>query len=150
MHNNRFPSKLRAVFSSGPFVEGWAVYTEWLMSKHGFGGPKVRMQRQKMVLRMAANAILDHEVHAGAMDEKAALDLMTKEAFQEEGEAVGKWKRARLTSAQLTTYFYGFTEMMRLRAEHEGKPGFTERAYHDRLLSHGSPSMRHLRTIMAE
>lgn len=150
MHNNEFPSKFRAVFSSGPFVEGWAVYTEWLMAHHGFGGPKVRMQRQKMVLRMAANAIIDHGVHAGAMDEKEALALMTKDAFQEEGEAVGKWRRARLTSAQLTTYFHGFTEMMRLRAEHQGKPGFTERAYHDRLLSHGSPSVRHLRALLSQ
>ncbi|WP_437543362.1 DUF885 domain-containing protein [Sorangium sp. So ce367] len=150
MHNNKFPSKLRAVFSSGPFVEGWAVYTEWLMAHHGFGGPKVRMQRQKMVLRMSVNALLDHGVHAGAMGEEEALSLMTKDAFQEEGEAVGKWRRARLTSAQLTTYFHGFTEMMRLRAEHERKPGFTERAYHDRLLSHGSPSVRHLPALLSE
>ncbi|WP_437523486.1 DUF885 domain-containing protein [Sorangium sp. So ce726] len=150
MHNNKFPSKFRAVFSSGPFVEGWAVYTEWLMAHHGFGGPKVRMQRQKMVLRMSVNALLDHGVHAGAMGEEEALSLMTKDAFQEEGEAVGKWRRARLTSAQLTTYFHGFTEMMRLRAEHERKPGFTERAYHDRLLSHGSPSVRHLPALLSE
>lgn len=34
---------------------------------------------------------------------------------QEEGEAVGKWRRARLTSAQLTTYFYGFSQMMKMR-----------------------------------
>jgi uncharacterized protein (DUF885 family) len=148
MHNNRFPSQLRAVFSSGPFVEGWAVYTEWLMAKNGFGGPKVKMQHQKMLLRLSANAILDHEVHAGTMDEKAALDLMMNEAFQEEGEAVGKWRRARLTSAQLTTYYYGFTEMMALRAKLDKAPGFTERAYHDKILSFGSPSMRHLRTIM--
>ena len=150
MHNNKFPSKVRAVFSSGPFVEGWAVYTEWLMSKYGFGGPKVRMQRQKMVLRLSANAILDHDIHAGTMDEKAALDLMMKEAFQEEGEAVGKWKRARLSSAQLTTYYYGFTEMMKLRAEHEKAPGFTERAYHDKLIGFGSPSMRAVRKLMAK
>jgi uncharacterized protein (DUF885 family) len=148
MHNNRFPSQIRAVFSSGPFVEGWAVYTEWLMAKYGFGGPKVRMQHQKMLLRLSANAILDHEVHAGTMDEKAALSLMMSEAFQEEGEAVGKWKRAKLTSAQLTTYYYGFTEMMALREKLEKAPGFKERAYHDKILSFGSPSMRHLRTIM--
>jgi uncharacterized protein (DUF885 family) len=149
MHNNRFSSKLRAVFSSGAFVEGWAVYGEWLMSKYGFGGPKVRMMRQKMVLRLAANAILDHDVHAGTMDEKAALDLMMKDAFQEEGEAVGKWKRARLSSAQLTTYYYGFTEMMKLRAAHEAVPGFSEKAYHDKLLGSGSPSMRAARELMA-
>jgi uncharacterized protein (DUF885 family) len=148
MHNNRFPSKIRAVFGSGAFIEGWAVYTEWLMSKYGFGGPRVRLQRQKMVLRLSANAILDHDVHAGTMDEKAALDLMMKEAFQEEGEAVGKWKRARLSSAQLTTYYYGFTKMMKLRAQHEKAPGFVERAYHDEVIGSGSPSMRALRGLM--
>src|SRR6185436_19256030 len=123
---------------------------EWLMAKHGFGGPKVRMQRQKMVLRLSANAILDHDIHAGAMDEKEALDLMMKEAFQEEGEAVGKWKRARLSSAQLTTYYYGFTEMMKLRAAHEKAPGFTERTYHDRVIGSGSPSLRALRMLLAK
>jgi uncharacterized protein (DUF885 family) len=149
MHNNRFPSTLRAVFASGPFVEGWAVYTEWVMAKYGFGGAKVRMMQQKMLLRLAVNAILDHEVHAGTMDEKAGLALMMDEAFQEEGEAVGKWRRARLTSAQLTTYYYGFTEMMALRVKHEDKAGFNERVYHDKVLSFGSPSMRQLRAILA-
>jgi len=148
-HNARFPSKLRAVFASGPFVEGWAVYSEWVMAKHGFGGPKVRMQRQKMVLRLAVNALLDHGVHAGKMSAEEGISLMKNEAFQEEGEAVGKWKRALLTSAQLTTYYYGFSEMMKLRALREGKEGFSERAYHDEILSFGSPSMRHLRALVA-
>jgi uncharacterized protein (DUF885 family) len=149
MHNNQFSSKLRAVFSSGPFVEGWAVYSEWLMAEHGFGGPKVKLQRQKMVLRLAANTILDHDIHAGQMEEKDALALMMGEAFQEEGEAVGKWKRARLSSAQLTTYFYGFSEFLKLRKVAEKQPGFTERAYHDRLLSWGSPAMRFVRQLVA-
>jgi uncharacterized protein (DUF885 family) len=149
MHNNKFPSKLRAVFSSGPFVEGWAVYSEWLMAEKGFVGPRVKLERQKMVLRLAANAILDHDIHAGTMEEKDALALMQGEAFQEEGEAVGKWTRARLTSAQLTTYFYGFSEFVKLRKAAEGKPGFSERAYHDRLLSWGSPAMRFVRELEA-
>ncbi|HEX3477637.1 MAG TPA: DUF885 domain-containing protein [Kofleriaceae bacterium] len=149
MHNNQFASKLRAVFSSGPFVEGWAVYAEWMMAEHGFGGPRVKLQRQKMMLRTCANAILDHDIHAGTMDEQAALALMKNEAFQEDGEAVGKWKRARLSSAQLTTYFYGFTELLKLRKAVESQPGFSERAYHDRLLSWGSPPMKYVRQLVA-
>ena len=82
------------------------------------------------------------------MDEKAALDLMMHGAFQEEGEAVGKWKRARLSSTQLTTYYYGFTELMKLRALTEKAPGFSERAYHDRLLSFGSPPPRYMRGLL--
>ncbi len=147
MHNNRFGSKLRGVFSSGAFVEGWAVYSEWLMAEHGFVGPRMKLERQKMILRVAANAILDHDIHAGTMDEAGARALMTGEAFQEDGEATGKWRRARLTSAQLTTYFYGFTQFYELRKAAEGKPGFTERAYHDRLLSWGSPAMKFVRQL---
>lgn len=148
MHANDFRSDVRAVFSSGPFVEGWAVYAEWLMAKHGFGGARVRLQRQKMVLRLSCNAIIDHGVHAGTMNEKEALALMTEQGFQEEGEAVAKWKRARLSSAQLSTYYYGFTEVLALRKKAETQPGFQERAFHDALLSHGSPAIRHLRTLM--
>ncbi len=150
MHSNTYRgSKLRAVLGSGPFVEGWAVYSEWLMASKGFGGAKVKIQQQKMILRMTANALLDHGIHAEDMDEKQAMDLMTRDAFQEEGEAAGKWNRARLTSAQLTTYFYGYAEMMKLRESAERAPGFSERAYHDRLLSHGSPGMRYLPKLMA-
>jgi uncharacterized protein (DUF885 family) len=149
-HNARFSSKLRALFASDPFVEGWAVYTEWLMARHGFGGPRVQLLQKKMVLRLSANAILDSGVHAGTMTEEEALALMTEGTFQEEGEAVGKWRRARLTSAQLSTYYYGFTEMMKLRAAAEREAGFTERGFHDRVLSHGSPSMRHARTLLGE
>jgi Bacterial protein of unknown function (DUF885) len=149
MASNHFPSKLRSVFSSGAFVEGWAVYGEWLMARHGFGGPKVRLQRQKMIARVAANAILDHGVHAGSMDEKAALDLMMNDAFQEEGEAAGKWRRALLSSAQLSTYYYGFSELMKIRADHEKLPGFSERSYHDRLIGSGSPSLRGVRLLMS-
>ena len=148
MHANKSSGQLRALFSSGPFVEGWAVYAESVMAKHGFGGPKVRFEHLKMVLRLCANAIMDHDIHAGAMEEKEALSLMMDDAFQEEGEAVAKWARARLTAGQLTTYYFGFTEMLKLRAEVEKLPDFSERAYHDKLLSFGSPPMRHARRMM--
>ncbi len=149
MHANRTKDDLRAVFSSGPFAEGWAVYGEWLMAKNGYGGPRVRLQRQKMALRVAANAILDHGIHAGKMEEKEALALMNDDAFQEEGEAVGKWTRGRLSAGQLSTYFYGFTALLALRTQAEKSQGFTERAFHDKLLSFGSPAVRHIRTLMA-
>ncbi|HEY2515145.1 MAG TPA: DUF885 domain-containing protein [Polyangiaceae bacterium] len=150
MHSNRFPSPVRTVFQNGAFVEGWAVYGEWLMAKYGFGGPKVRMEQLKMLLRSATNAVLDHEIQAGSMDEKEALALMKDEAFQEEGEAIGKWRRARLSRGQLSTYFYGFRELMKIRTQAEKGAGasFQERAYNDRLLAYGSPPLRVARERM--
>jgi hypothetical protein len=147
-HAAEFHAVPRAIFTNDAFVEGWAVYAEWLMAKYGFGGPSVRLQRQKMLARVCANTILDHEIHAGAMDEKTALALMEGEAFQEEGEAMGKWTRARVSHGQLSQYFYGFAEILKMREIAEKKSGFSERAFHDALLSYGAPSVHQLRVQM--
>jgi uncharacterized protein (DUF885 family) len=149
-HANKFhaPTLIRAIFRSGPFIEGWAVYTEQMMVEQGYGGPEVKMQQLKMRLRAIANAILDQSVHAENMTEKEAMDLMMKETFQQEGEAVAKWKRARLTSAQLSTYFVGATEQLDLRAAAEKKPGFNLKNYNNQVISYGSPPVKYVRELM--
>ena len=83
-HANEFsaPTLVRAIFRSGAFIEGWAVYCEQMIAEQGYGGPEVKMQQLKMRLRMIANAILDQSIHAGNMTEKEAMDLMMKETFQ--------------------------------------------------------------------
>ncbi len=152
-HSRRFTgaTALRAALWSGPFVEGWAVYTEELMAAHGYPGENdpaaVRMQQLKMQLRMVINTILDARVHAHGMTEAEAMELMTGRGFQEVGEAAGKWRRAQLTSAQLSTYYVGYTEVADLAAELLGR-GMTERAAHDSMLAHGSPPVRLLRTLV--
>jgi len=151
-HANEFhaPTLVRAIFRSGAFIEGWAVYCEQMMAEQGYGGPEVKMQQLKMRLRAIANAILDQSIHAGNMTEHQAMDLMTKEAFQQEGEAVAKWKRARLTSAQLSTYFVGATEHLDLRAAEQKKLGdqFNLKKYNDQVISYGSPPVKYVRELM--
>ena len=144
------PTLVRAVFQSGTFVEGWAVYTEQMMAEAGYGGPEVKMQQLKMRLRAICNAILDQSIHAGNMTEKQAMELMTKDAFQQEGEAVAKWKRARLTSAQLSTYFVGVTEHLDLRERAKAKAGesFDLKRYNDQVISYGSPPVKYVRELM--
>jgi len=153
-HANEFraPTLVRAIFRSGTFIEGWAVYCEQMMAEQGYGGPEVKMQQLKMRLRAIANAILDQSIHAGNMSEKEAMDLMTKEAFQQEGEAVAKWKRARLTSAQLSTYFAGATEHLDLRAAEQKKLGkdFDLKKYNDQVISYGNPPVKYVREVMLQ
>ena len=78
------------------------------------------------------------------------MDLMMKETFQQEGEAVAKWKRARLTSAQLSTYFVGVTEHLDLRDSAKKKAGasFDQKKYNDQVISYGSPSVKYVRELM--
>lgn len=151
-HANEFhaPTLVRAVFQSGTFIEGWAVYCEQMMAEQGYGGPEVKMQQLKMRLRTISNAILDQSIHAGQMTEKEAMDLMTKQAFQQEGEAVAKWNRARLTSAQLSTYFVGVSEHLELREAAKNKLGvqFDLKKYNDQVISYGSPPVKYVRELM--
>jgi len=151
-HSNEFkaPTLVRAIFQSGTFIEGWAVYCEQMMAEQGYGGPEVKMQQLKMRLRAIANAILDQSIHAGNMTEQQAMDLMTKATFQEQGEATLKWKRARLTSAQLSTYFVGVSEHLDLRAAAQKKFGkdFDLKKYNDQVISYGSPPVKYVRELM--
>ena len=151
-HANRFraPTQIRGVFYSGSFVEGWAVYAEQLMSEHGYGGPEVKMQALKMAVRGIINAIIDQKIHAGSMSEEEAMSLMMDEGFQEDGEAAGKWTRARLTSAQLSTYFVGAAEHNDIRDAWRARHGeiTDQQAYHDRVLSYGSPPAKFVRRMM--
>lgn len=151
-HANRLqaPTPIRSIFPSGTFIEGWAVYAEQIMAEHGYGGARFKMQQLKMLTRAVINAILDQSIHAGFMTEQEAMDLMMGEGFQEEGEAAGKWKRAQLTSAQLSTYFVGIAEHNDLRTAWVERHGPIEdwRAYHDAVLAHGSPPVQFLHSLL--
>ena len=155
-HASRFAGSdtvIRKALTSGAFIEGWAVYAEELMAGHGYpgdGDPRtVRMQQLKMQLRTTINAILDAGVHAGGMTEAQAMALMMDRGYQEEGEAAGKWRRAQLTSTQLSTYYVGYTEIADLARDlRTARPGATEQQIHDTMLAHGSPPVRLLRTLV--
>jgi uncharacterized protein (DUF885 family) len=155
-HSRRFTGSrtaIRAALRSGSFVEGWAVYAERIMAEQGYpgdGDPRaVRMQQLKMQLRTIINAILDARIHGHGMTEAEAMALMTGRGHQEEGEAAGKWRRALLTSAQLSTYYVGYTEVSDLAADlRAADPGLADQQVHDRVLAHGSPPARLLRTLV--
>ncbi|HXY44851.1 MAG TPA: DUF885 domain-containing protein [Acidimicrobiales bacterium] len=144
-HARRFRGStlVREVLWSGTFVEGWAVQAERIMAEAGLGGLPVRLQQLKMQLRMTINAILDVSVHAGELREEEALELMMTRGHQEESEARGKWRRACLTSAQLSTYFVGYSELAELFCELGGHPDY------DEILAHGCPPPTLLAGLLA-
>ena len=150
--SNRYPSTLRSVLWSGPFVEGWGVYAEQMMIEAGYQDhdPLMKLINLKWYLRAITNAIIDSAIHVDGMTREAAMKLMVEGGFQEEREAAGKWIRAQLTSAQLSTYFVGYQEHLEMRAAVEALWGdeFTLRRYHDQVLSYGSPPVRFVRALM--
>lgn len=145
-HSRRYRGRVRALAHSGTFIEGWAVYAEELMAEHGYGGLPVRLQQLKMQLRMTINTILDQLVHCDNLSEEDAMALLTGRGFQQEGEAAGKWRRALLTSTQLSTYFVGWSEVAAIAAARPADVSL--RAWHDAMLRHGSPAPRHVRSLL--
>jgi hypothetical protein len=77
------------------------------------------------------------------------MRLMQVRGHQEEGEAVGKWRRALLTSTQLSTYYVGYVAVRDLVGDLRlMRPDWTDRELHDAVLAHGTPAPRHLRTLL--
>jgi hypothetical protein len=149
-HASRHPRLARRLLTRPAFAEGWAVYIEREVVKAGFGddgtsrvdGDDYRITQRKLELRIATNALLDVGLHAGELADEDALSLLTFNAFQERAEAEGKLVRAKVTSGQLCSYFVGGEELADLRIEVERREGrdFDVRRFHQRVLSHGTPT----------
>ncbi len=156
-HANKNDSILRGVLQSGPFIEGWAVYSEKVMADEGYlGGMNTEAGRLmilsglKFRLRAIINTLLDIGIHTEGMEQEEAMELMMEGGFQQEREAAGKWVRANLSSVQLLSYYTGYEEHLALRREAEERLGdaFNQRKYHDEVLSYGSPPAKYVRQLM--
>ncbi|HET9497480.1 MAG TPA: DUF885 domain-containing protein [Candidatus Limnocylindria bacterium] len=154
-YSNRCPSLVRAIFGSGVFAEGWAVYVTQVMMDVGYGAedPALMLVHWKFYLRAITNTMMDIAIHTGAMEREEAMKLMVEQGFQEESEASAKWDRARLSSTQLCEYFLGYTEMAdlereaRRRAAEAGTP-FRWRPFLESVLAHGTPPTPVIRDIL--
>jgi uncharacterized protein (DUF885 family) len=85
-------------------------------------------------------------MHCTNMTDAEALELLTKRAYQTEGEAIGKIVRAKQSSCQLSTYFVGRTAFYRLRQQMHRDMGdkFNLGRFHEAVLSHGTLPVKYL------
>lgn len=150
--SNRCPSLPRAVFGSGVFAEGWAVYVTQVMMDVGYGAddPALLLAHWKYYLRAVTNTLMDVRIHTGTMTESEAMVMMVDGGFQETSEASEKWSRARLSSTQLCEYFLGGVEMTELEREARRRAGdaFAWRPFLESVVSHGTPPMPIIRDIL--
>nr|WP_294860941.1 DUF885 domain-containing protein [uncultured Fluviicola sp.] len=152
VYSNNSPSIIKSIFGNGAMVEGWAVYTELMMLENGYGNnsPEMWLMYYKWNLRTTCNTILDYSIHNLNFTKEKAMNLLINEAYQQQAEAEGKWKRATLSQVQLCSYFAGFTEICKLREEMMKKQGkaFNLKAFHEKFLSYGSAPVRDIREMM--
>ena len=129
---------LRTIFANTPYVEGWAVYTQQMMSDAGYldGSKALALTFDKQILRVLANTILDIRLQTMGMTDQQALDLMMKDTYQEKEEATAKLQRAQLSSCQLPTYFVGWKGWLDVREHYKQRKGssYSLKEFHERAL----------------
>lgn len=154
LYANKSPSRIKTLFGNGAMIEGWAVYSERMMLESGYGGntPEMWLMYAKWNLRVVCNAILDYRVHVLGMSREEATALLTREAFQSDAEAAGKWRRVSLTSVQLASYFTGYAEIYDFREQLRQAQGerFRLKEFHERFLGYGSAPVGMIKRLMAE
>lgn len=154
VYSNESPSLVKSLFGNGAMVEGWAVYTERMMLEEGYGNfePEMWLMYYKWNLRVISNTILDYSIHVKGMTEKEAIALMMDEAFQQQAEAEGKWRRATLSQVQLTSYYSGYREIYDFREEYKKAKDkdFDLKTFHEKFLSYGSAPVKYIRQLMQD
>ncbi|MDB5155709.1 MAG: hypothetical protein JWR50_416 [Mucilaginibacter sp.] len=153
VYANNAPSLVKSIFSSNSMVEGWAVYGEQMMLDNGYDtSPEMKLMWYKWHLRSVCNAILDFDVHSNNMTKEQALKFLTHEAFQQQAEAEGKWKRVGVTSVQLDGYYDGYKEIMDLREAYKAKVGdkYKLKEFNEKFLSYGSAPVKLIRSAMLD
>ena len=152
VYANQSPSLIKSILGNGAMIEGWAVYTEKMMLENGYGNndPAMWLMYYKWNLRSTCNTIIDYSIQVNNMQKEAVIDLLTKQAFQQQAEAEGKWKRATLTQVQLCSYFTGFTEIVDLREamQNKEKEQFDLKKFHETFLSFGSAPVKYIAALM--
>ena len=143
---------LRSVFANVPYVEGWGMYTQQLMSEEGYlnNSKELRLTWLKQKMRGLANAILDVRLQTMGMTDQQALDLMINDTFQEREEATAKLQRAQLSSCQLPTYYAGLMGWLQAREHDKQAKGgaFSLRDFHDRALRESGVPLPELEKLL--
>ena len=158
IYSNQSPSIIKSIFGSGSMVEGWAVYSERMMLENGYGAvgnsneasPEMWLMYYKWNLRSTCNTILDYCVHTKNMAKEEAINLLMNEAFQQQAEAEGKWRRVSISQVQLCCYFTGYTEIYDFRETYKKLKGdkFNLKEFHEKFLSYGSAPVKYISALM--
>ena len=144
-------SRVRKVFYTPVFSEGWALYCEEMMWRHGyFDDPRTRLAQLQMRLWRAVRVILDVSLNCHGMGEREAVDFLSDEVGLAREGASREVRRYVQSPTQPFSYLIGFLQIEALRDELMRREGarFDEKAFHDRLLSFGSIPLALIREAM--
>ncbi len=151
LHANRASFFYGRVFVGYAYAEGWAHYTEEMMSEAGLrdGDPEARIGQISNALLRDARFLSTIGLHTKGWSVEDSKRFFMEEGFQSEGTAIQQAARGTYDPAYLN-YTMGKLMIKRLRddwtATRGGRTAWRE--FHDEFLSYGGPPIPLVRQQM--
>ena len=142
------PTKVERSVGSYSFIEGWAHYGEELMTEQGFGkeDPQNRLGQLGDALLRNCRVVVSLGIHTKRMSLEQAARRFQDDCKQDAATAREQAVRGTFDAGYFA-YTLGKIQILKLRDEAKMKlgPAFSLQAFHDALLSHGSPPVPMIR-----
>jgi uncharacterized protein (DUF885 family) len=139
---------LRRAYYTPVYGEGWALYSEELLYRHGFyADDRTRLAQLGMRRWRCARMVLDPSLHLGWMTPESAVDFLVREADLERTNAEAEVRRYLGNPTRPMSYVYGWLMVENLRSDCLAA-GMSEKEFHDRFLQAGSIPLPLVRELL--
>lgn len=137
------PSRVRQVYSTSYFSEGWALYAERMMREQGFfEDPKHVLYQFEATIFRAARVVVDTSLHMGEMSFDEAVRFMIEKGNLTEPNAKAEVGRYCSWPTQASSYLTGMLEILDIRTRWLARKGRNDipalREFHDAITSSGA------------
>ena len=133
------PHKVRRIFRTAYFAEGWALYAEKLMREQGyFTTPEQELAHLEARIFRAARIVADTALHTMDMSVEQAVDYMSTKGTLNRETAAAEVNRYCAWPTQAPAYLTGCLEIERIREAYFAADRGTLRNFNDQLAGSGS------------
>lgn len=150
-HNALNPSLIRALFSGTEFIEGWAHYCEEEMQNLGWRNSlETQFMNTVDLIWRTARIIIDVKISTNEISFENAVNMLVIETGMAKSAALAEVKRYTYTPGYQLSYYLGKHLIKNLRNDAKKLWGnqFTNRRFHDLLLSSGGMPIKFLKKTL--
>jgi uncharacterized protein (DUF885 family) len=134
--------QFRKVIPFTAYMEGWALYCEWLAKQAGWydKDPFGDLGRLQAELFRAVRLVVDTGIHAKRWTREQAITYMREKTGMGEKEVKSEIERYIVAPGQACAYKIGMLKIQELRARAQKEMGerFDQREFHDAVLKNGA------------
>ena len=134
----------RKIFNSNAFVEGWALYTEYLGREMGlFTDDQQYLGHLSSEMLRAVRLVIDTGIHSKGWSRQQSIDYMASNLASDIKDVESEVERYSVWPGQALGYKIGQLKIIELRkkAEKELKNQFDIKKFHDVVLGQGTLSL---------